>query len=72
MPYKKQMRTYDVYTRDIWQYVLKQIKNPVLAPYMHYDAVRMYRYKDGRFVRFIQGPHTADAMWELQVMCLLD
>ena len=68
VPYKKKDRSYEVYTRDVWQHILKQIKNPLLAPYIHYDAVRMYRYKNGRFVRFVSGPHTADRMWELQVL----
>ena len=67
VPYKKQVHTYDVYSQEIWDYVLQQLQNPLLAPYMNYDAMHMYRYMGDQFIRFIKGPHTAQHMWDLQV-----
>ena len=67
MPYKKEQIKYDVFHRDTLEYILKLVEDPLLAPYIHYDAIRLYRYNGVDFERFVTEPITADHAWNLQV-----
>lgn len=68
-PYKGQEQEMDFYCRPLWDWILAQVQNPILAPHFRWDAQRLFKY-DGRkskWVRFYHEPWTANKFWDVQV-----
>ncbi|KAF7353173.1 hypothetical protein MSAN_01504900 [Mycena sanguinolenta] len=68
VPYKKTPQSFEMYARPLWSWTLDLIRDPCLAPYFVWDAVKMYRHDGSSFVRFWNEPWTANAFWEIQSM----
>ncbi|KAI0633772.1 hypothetical protein C8Q77DRAFT_1218049 [Trametes polyzona] len=66
--YKNETRDYDLYIRDLWDYIKDILRDSYLMSQMDWDAYRLYRF-DGpsaQWVRFLDEPFTADATWGIQ------
>ncbi|KAJ7260762.1 hypothetical protein C8J57DRAFT_1072259 [Mycena rebaudengoi] len=59
-------KTYNTYTRPLWDWVLSLVQDPRLASSFVWDAEKVYRFDEDAFVRFYHEPWTADAFWEAQ------
>ncbi len=72
-PYKKGERQYDLYSRDIWELAKKHVRDPILAPFWTYDAVRLWKWNAERklWIRFYDEPYTADGLWNAYVRFLI-
>ncbi|KAJ7262834.1 hypothetical protein C8J57DRAFT_1436351 [Mycena rebaudengoi] len=66
VPYKSEEKTYNTYTRPLWDWVLSLVQDPRLASSFVWDAEKVYRFDEDAFVRFYHEPWTADAFWEAQ------
>ncbi|KAI5989534.1 hypothetical protein EDD15DRAFT_2171237 [Pisolithus albus] len=64
--YKKEMRTYEVFTRPVWEWALDLLQNELLAPHFIWDAQRLYKYNGDDFERFYDEPWTAEHWWDIQ------
>jgi hypothetical protein len=71
VPYKGEEKTYNTYTRPLWDWVLSLVQDPRLASSFVWDAEKAYRFDEDAFVRFYHEPWTADAFWEAQVRAAL-
>ena len=69
--YNKQPNLYSVHARPVWEWVLDQVKNPLLASHFQWDAQRLYKYNGSSWIQFVDEPYTASRMWDVQV-CLYD
>ncbi|OSD08233.1 hypothetical protein PYCCODRAFT_1357246 [Trametes coccinea BRFM310] len=68
VPYKNEMRSYPLWTRDVWEYLKDILRNPYLVSRMDWNAHRLYRFDEAtkQFIRFYDEPLTANAAWNLQ------
>ncbi|KAK0504193.1 hypothetical protein EDD18DRAFT_1345071 [Armillaria luteobubalina] len=67
VPLGKQNYEFDVYHRDLWSWTLDILQDPVLAPYIIWDAQRLFKCKgDGTSERFYTEPWTGNIFWEVQ------
>ncbi|PCH36191.1 hypothetical protein WOLCODRAFT_86299, partial [Wolfiporia cocos MD-104 SS10] len=66
VPYKNETREFNVYGRDVWEWVLDLLKNPTLSQHWHWNPTRLYRYTGSDWERFIHEPWTGDRLWEVQ------
>ena len=53
--------------RDLWEWAMGVVKDPLLAPHFHWDAVRLSKYDGAEYVPFIHEPWTAGKFWRVQV-----
>ncbi|KAJ7328476.1 hypothetical protein DFH08DRAFT_916712 [Mycena albidolilacea] len=65
--YKKVDKTYDTYTRPLWNWALSLIQDPNLATCFVWDAEKAYKFNGESYVQFYHEPWTADAFWAAQV-----
>ncbi|GJE98686.1 hypothetical protein PsYK624_149210 [Phanerochaete sordida] len=65
--YKKQDYKFEVWNRSLWDWVLDQLHDPRLAPFLHWDARRLYRFDGHNWVGFVNEPFTASRAWNVQV-----
>ena len=70
--YGKEQRTFKVYYRPIWNWILDLIRDARVVSKFKWDACRLYKYSisSKRYVRFFDEPWTADRFWDIQV-CLI-
>ncbi|KAJ7734783.1 hypothetical protein DFH07DRAFT_870865 [Mycena maculata] len=66
VPYKGVDQNFEMYARPLWNWTLDLIQDPHLADFFVWDAERDYIFEDGKYVRFLTEPWTADAMWDIQ------
>ncbi|KAJ6611518.1 hypothetical protein B0H10DRAFT_2165819 [Mycena sp. CBHHK59/15] len=64
--YKEEEKTYNTYTRPLWDWVLSLVQDPRLASCFVWDAEKAYRFNGESYVRFYHEPWTADAFWAVQ------
>ncbi|KAK0209734.1 hypothetical protein IW262DRAFT_1302020 [Armillaria fumosa] len=59
--------TYDVYRRNLWEWALELVQNPLLEPHFIWDAVQLSKWNGDAFEKFVDEPWTAQAFWDLQL-----
>ncbi|KAI0684472.1 hypothetical protein BC835DRAFT_1293143 [Cytidiella melzeri] len=65
-PYKGEDKVFDFYSRPLWEWVLSQVQDPLLAPYMEWDAQRLSKFDGTKWVCFYDKPWTARKVAEVQ------
>lgn len=65
--YKREDKTYDTYTRPLWDWARGLLQDPGLASCFVWDAEKVYKFNGESYVRFYHEPWTADAWWAAQV-----
>lgn len=65
--YKKEDKTFDTYTRPLWDWARSLIQDPRLASCFIWDAEKAYKFHNDSYLRFYHEPWTADAFWAAQV-----
>ncbi|KAK0484117.1 hypothetical protein EDD18DRAFT_1361964 [Armillaria luteobubalina] len=58
--------TYDIYRRNLWEWALELIRNPVLEPHFVWDAVQLSKWNGDAFEKFVDEPWMVQAFWDLQ------
>lgn len=57
-----------MYARNVEEVIKEQLSNPRLAPFIQWDARRMYKWNGSRWVQFVEDePCTGSLMWDVQV-----
>ncbi|KAJ8690115.1 hypothetical protein PTI98_011573 [Pleurotus ostreatus] len=64
--YKGNQLSYDVWRRPVWDWVMKLVQDPSLAPHFEWDAKRLYKFNGESWIRFYDELVTGDLWWELQ------
>ncbi|EKM55198.1 uncharacterized protein PHACADRAFT_195226 [Phanerochaete carnosa HHB-10118-sp] len=64
--YNQEEHSFDVHARPLWEWVLDQVKNPLLASSFQWDAQRLYKHDGTSWMRFADDPYTANRMWDAQ------
>ncbi|KAJ6569359.1 hypothetical protein B0H19DRAFT_939007 [Mycena capillaripes] len=64
--YKNEEKSYDTYTRPLWEWALSLVQDPRLASSFVWDAEKAYKFNGDTYVRFYQEPWTANAFWAAQ------
>ncbi|KAK0473824.1 hypothetical protein EDD18DRAFT_1368489 [Armillaria luteobubalina] len=57
---------FTVYHRDLWAWTLDILQDPLLAPYLNWDAQRLFKVDGSTSQRFYTEPHTGNIFWEIQ------
>ncbi|KAK0496569.1 hypothetical protein EDD18DRAFT_1105675 [Armillaria luteobubalina] len=57
---------FTVYHRDLWSWTLDILQDPLLAPYLNWDAQRLFKVNGNTSQRFYMEPHTGNMFWEIQ------
>ncbi|KAI0686902.1 hypothetical protein BC835DRAFT_1420080 [Cytidiella melzeri] len=65
-PYKGEDKVFDFYSRPLWEWVLSQVQDPLLAPYMEWDAQQLSKFDSTKWVCFYDEPWTARKFAEVQ------
>ena len=68
MEYKKETLNFEFFYRNLWEWAMDLVTDPILAPHFHWDAQQLYKYNGKEWVRFMHEPWTADKYWRVQVM----
>ncbi|KAK0435233.1 uncharacterized protein EV420DRAFT_1678556 [Desarmillaria tabescens] len=67
VPYKNEVRNYDVHYRPLWDWTLDLLRDKDLAPYFVWDAVHLFREdKNGIRTWFFNEPWSGNIFWEVQ------
>ncbi|KAF8066566.1 hypothetical protein FPV67DRAFT_1196119 [Lyophyllum atratum] len=67
VPYKDEDRVFEVQFRDPWDWALEIVRSPTLAPRIHWDAVRLFKWSEKiGWENFVDEPWTAQAFWDAQ------
>ncbi|KAI0684946.1 hypothetical protein BC835DRAFT_1421763 [Cytidiella melzeri] len=71
-PYKGEDKVFNFYSRPLWEWVLSQVQDPLLAPYMEWDAQRLSKFDGTKWVCFYDEPWTARKFAEVQsdILCV--
>ncbi|KAF7764020.1 hypothetical protein Agabi119p4_8557 [Agaricus bisporus var. burnettii] len=66
--YKNIPISYPFKFRDPWEWILEVVKDPQLAPLIAWEAQRVFHWDHiaETFLRFVDEPWTAEALWEIQ------
>ncbi|KAJ6473947.1 hypothetical protein DFH09DRAFT_1293679 [Mycena vulgaris] len=64
--YKNEDKSFDTYTRPLWDWARSLIQDPRLASCFVWDAEKVYKFNGESYVRFYHEPWTADAFWAAQ------
>lgn len=67
MEYRKEQRQYDLLARDWWEWILELLGDPCLADHIEWDARRMSKWTDGRWMQFVNEPCTGERWYDAQV-----
>ena len=67
MDYKGAERKYDVYRRPLWKWAVSMLEDPNLAPHMEWEARKLYKWTNDKWMRFVDEPWTTDNWWNIQV-----
>ncbi|KAI0695484.1 hypothetical protein BC835DRAFT_1414874 [Cytidiella melzeri] len=65
-PYAGEDKVFNFHSRSLWDWVLSQVQDPLLAPYMEWDAQRLSKFNGTKWVRFYDEPWTAKKFAEVQ------
>ncbi len=65
--YKGVDQEFEFHHRSLWDWIVKQVEDPKLAPYFHWDAQRLWKYDGSKWERIYEEPWAADLFWEVQV-----
>ncbi|TFK79039.1 hypothetical protein K466DRAFT_506271, partial [Polyporus arcularius HHB13444] len=68
VPYNKSTLEFDVHTRSLWKWALAMIRDPTLAQHIVWDAVKQFKFTNGKWMRFWDEPNTADYWWDIQTV----
>ncbi|KAI0700322.1 hypothetical protein BC835DRAFT_1304172 [Cytidiella melzeri] len=66
IPYKGQLKTFEFHSRPLWDWILSQVRDPLLAPHFKWDAQRLSKFDGTKWVRFYDEPWTASKFAEVQ------
>ncbi|KAI0686368.1 hypothetical protein BC835DRAFT_1288244, partial [Cytidiella melzeri] len=66
IPYKGQPKTFEFHSRPLWDWILSQVRDPLLAPHFEWDAQRLSKFDGTKWVRFYDEPWTASKFAEVQ------
>ncbi|KAK0216357.1 hypothetical protein IW262DRAFT_1464893 [Armillaria fumosa] len=66
VPLKGEDYEFTVYHRDLWSWTLDILQDPLLAPYLNWDAQRLFKVDGSTSQRFYMEPHTGNIFWEIQ------
>ncbi|KAK0492651.1 hypothetical protein EDD18DRAFT_1108661 [Armillaria luteobubalina] len=66
VPLKGEDYKFTVYHRDLWAWTLDILQDPLLAPYLNWDAQRLFKVDGSTSQRFYTEPHTGNIFWETQ------
>ncbi|KAK0457561.1 uncharacterized protein EV420DRAFT_1621072 [Desarmillaria tabescens] len=67
VPYKNEVRNYDVHYRPLWDWTLDLLRDKDLAPHFVWDAVHLFREdKNGIRTWFFNEPWSGNIFWEVQ------
>ncbi|KAJ7508184.1 hypothetical protein B0H11DRAFT_1848468 [Mycena galericulata] len=64
--YKNEDKTFDTYTRPLWDWARSLVQDARLATCFVWDAEKAYKFNGDSYVRFYHEPWTADAFWAAQ------
>ncbi|KAI0700953.1 hypothetical protein BC835DRAFT_1265604, partial [Cytidiella melzeri] len=65
-PYAGEDKVFNFHSRSLWDWVLSQVQDPLLAPYMEWDAQRLSKFNGTKWVCFYDEPWTAKKFAEVQ------
>ncbi|KAI6032410.1 Sec63 Brl domain-containing protein [Pisolithus marmoratus] len=65
--YKKEVRTYEVFTCPVWEWALDLLQNEFLALHFVWNAQHLYKYNGDNFEQFYDELWMADRWWDIQV-----
>ena len=71
MPYKNELRAYDMYFHPLWNWTQDLLEDQQLAPHFVWDAQHLYKYNGQSFIRFYHEPWTGDRFWDVQVFVII-
>ncbi|KAK0476943.1 hypothetical protein IW261DRAFT_1566392 [Armillaria novae-zelandiae] len=66
VPLQDQSYEFTVYHRDLWSWTLDILQDPLLAPYLNWDAQQLFKVNGSTSQRFYTEPHTGNMFWEIQ------
>ncbi|KAK0207409.1 hypothetical protein IW262DRAFT_1469507 [Armillaria fumosa] len=66
VPLKGEDYEFTVYHRGLWSWTLDILQDPLLAPYLNWDAQRLFKVDGSTSQRFYTEPHTGNIFWEIQ------
>ncbi|KAK0472602.1 hypothetical protein IW261DRAFT_1424193 [Armillaria novae-zelandiae] len=66
VPLKGKDYKFTVYHRDLWAWTLDILQDPLLAPYINWDAQRLFKVDGSTSQQFYTEPHTGNIFWEIQ------
>ncbi|KAK0494333.1 hypothetical protein EDD18DRAFT_1107358 [Armillaria luteobubalina] len=67
VPLQGQSYEFTVYHRDLWSWTLDILQDPLLTPYLNWDAQQLFKVNGSTSQRFYMEPHTGNMFWEIQV-----
>jgi hypothetical protein len=67
VPYKGKPETFELHSRPLWDWLMSQVKNPLLAPYFEWDAQCLLKFDGTNWVCFYDEPWTARGFAKVQV-----
>ncbi|KAJ8462259.1 hypothetical protein ONZ45_g18001 [Pleurotus djamor] len=68
VPFDDKEVPFDVWKRPIWDWIMKVVQDPRLAPHFEWDAKQLFKF-DGEtqdWVRFYEEPMSGDLCWKIQ------
>ena len=65
--YMKEKHTLELHHRPLWPWIVEQLEDPRLAPYLSWDDRMLFRYEGTCWVNFVDEPFTAVRAWNVQV-----
>ncbi|KAH6880256.1 hypothetical protein BKA70DRAFT_1126649 [Coprinopsis sp. MPI-PUGE-AT-0042] len=66
LTYQKEECKFDVWSFDLWEWVLQLLRDPFYVSQMRWHALRLFRHNGQTFERFINEPWTANYWWQVQ------
>ncbi|KAI0697352.1 hypothetical protein BC835DRAFT_1206783, partial [Cytidiella melzeri] len=66
IPYNGQPKTFEFHSRSLWEWILSQVQDPLLAPHFEWDAQRLSKFNGTKWVRFYDEPWTASKFAQVQ------
>ncbi|KIP07360.1 hypothetical protein PHLGIDRAFT_71277, partial [Phlebiopsis gigantea 11061_1 CR5-6] len=64
--YKDINHCYNLHCRPIWDWVVDQLCDTKILPYMQWDSTRLFTYNGRQWVSFFNEPFTACRAWNVQ------
>ena len=67
MDYKGALRGFNVYVRNLWDWIQSVVREPNLTPHWQWDACRMHKWDRAAWQPYWEDPWTSSDMWDAQV-----